>query len=471
MQQLSGLDSVFLELESETTPMHVSGLLLYQGAIDEESEDLVQSVQARLDGILDQFPILRQRISDQPALLDDYPYWIDDESFNLGQHVHSLTLPQPGGWAQLRTLAARLHEEPIHLKFPLWDVYVIDGLTDSDDFLPNSFAILVKVHHAAIDGVSMMKILTALHAPDNKGAIKAQSNWQAKPQPTTMTLLWKSYGHQYERRKILLKTITKLVPLGAKPSSQTKSQSSPQKRAPLTQSFTTRFNAPVSASRAFDSVNFELDKIISCKAKVDGATVNDVVVSIVGGGLRKYLQEVGELTHQSLVTGAPVNSRNEKNDFVSANQIGMIRISLGTNIEDPIERLAAVKQGSKKSKGTSKKMGVKTLSNLAQSLDPFFLKLGVRAATSNILNELINTPVHTIVSNVPSPREQFKLGGATLNRVMALGPLIDQVGLFNAVTCTMNSMSVSFVSTAEMLPEPERYAACLLEAYQELCDA
>lgn len=465
MQQLSGLDSVFLALESDSTPMHVSGLLLYQGVIDGDSDTLLSSVRARFAGILEQFPILRQRISDKQALLDDYPYWIDDERFNLDQHVQLKTLPQPGDWTQLRTLVSRLHEEPVHLKFPLWDAYVIDGLVSGNDFPDNSFAVLIKVHHAAIDGASMVKVLEALHSQGNTGIADDTADWLPQPKPRPMSLYWKSYGHQLERRKILFQTLRKLVPI------KNQSKSEPREKVALTQKFTTRFNKKVTIGRTFDSVEFELDEIKRCKDKVEGATINDVVVSIVGGGLRHFLNHVGELTHESLVTGAPINIRDEESQFASSNQISMMRITLGTHIADPIDRLIAVKSRSKKSKNFSRNVGLKTLTNLTQSLDPSFLKLGVRAATSDILSELINTPVHTIVSNVPGPREPFKLGGADLMRVMALGPLIDQMGLFNAVTSYNNALSISFVSSADMLPEPERYAACLRQAYDELCNA
>lgn len=463
MQQLSGIDSAFLALESGNTPMHVTALMMYQGSVDSHGGDLLQSVRDRFESILKPFPIFRQKLTEK-NFLDDHPYWIDDDGFDLDNHVQKVSLPAPGDWQQLRLLAARLHEEPLHLKFPLWDVYVIDGLADKADFPANSFAILMKVHHAAVDGVSMTNILGTLHSGiDNK--LEPGTTWQPQAKPLPMEMMWKSYGNKFKRRMQFWQTIGKVIPALKEAGQESKV------RAPLTQKFATRFNEKVSADRVFDSVEFALDEIIACKTKLPGATVNDVVVSIVGGGLRKYLDSVGELTHQTLVTGAPINTRGEAGKKVSANQISMMRIPLGTDVDDALERLAAVMSGSAESKAYAKNMGLNTLSDVAQSLDPSLLALGIRAVTSDVLSDIINTPVHTMVSNVPGPREPMFLGDARLTRIMGLGPLVDQVGLFNAVTSTVNSISVSFVSTHEMLPDPAVYSACLLEAYQDICKA
>lgn len=464
MEQLSGIDSAFLALESENTPMHVCGLLIYQGVGGQTGDELLASVRSRFEKILDQFPIFRQRLSEKPRLVDDHLYWIDDETFDLDQHVHLRTLPAPGGWSQLSKLAADIHAVPVHLKFPLWDAFVIDGFSATNGFEEGSFAILIKVHHAAVDGASMSEILTELHS--NVSNIEGAEPWVPQRKPGTMEVVWKAYSHQISRRMMFWKTVAKLVPLRAQVGEE-----EPDSRRQLTQKFSTRFNERIGVDRVFGSIELRLDEIIQCKAKVQGATVNDVVVSIVGGGLRKFLSEVGELTYQTLVTGAPINVRAEGSKFSSANQISMMRIPLCTHIEDPIERLAAVTSGSAKSKASARSLGLKTLSEVAQSLDPSFLALGIRAATSNIVGDIINTPVHTMVSNVPGPRQPMYLGNAQLTRVMGLGPLVDKVGLFNTVSSVENSVSVSFVSTADMLPEPELYASCLREAYNELCNA
>lgn len=462
MEQLSAVDNVFLAAESSRTPMHVTAVLIYDGAAAvDDVQPVFEQVRARLEAGLDKSVIFRRKITKAPMQYD-HPYWTDDERFDLDNHVQNIVLPKPGDWQQFLSAVNRLHEQPLDMKRPLWEAHIVEGLDQVDDLQAGAFAIVIKVHHAAVDGVTMTKIIAALHTPESEEP--STPDWKPGRTPSPMSMMWNSYRNYLRRPTEFWKTVSEVVPALRDAAGAADGQ------PPLTQKFKTRFNTGVSQQRVFDSVELDIDRLRECRQHVPGSTINDVIVSIVGGGLRRYLQENDELADESLVAGAPINVRGSEKDDSSGNLISMMRIPLGTDIADPVERLVAVNAGSLQSKSYAKNVGLQTLTNVAQTISPQLLVLGVRAVTSQMLADVVAAPVHTMVSNVPGAPVELYLNHARLARVVGLGPLIDQVGLFHAVTSAGKSMSITFVSCPDMLPDPGHYGESLLDAYRELCE-
>ena len=465
VDQLSGMDNVFLAAETDRTPMHVTAVLTYEPPADTHENSVFERVRAQLSNSLDKSPVFRRRLIRAP-LRYDHPYWADDETFDLDNHVDSLVLPKPGNWEQFCSAVTHLHSRPLNLDRPLWEAHVIEGIDAVENMSEGSFAIVIRMHHAAIDGVSGTRIIAALHTPAAESPSgSSAAEWQPARRPSSAEMMWNSYLNYLQRSGDFWQTVNEVVP------ALRKARSKLDERPALMQSFQTRFNAGVTRQRHFDSVALDIDKLKHCRGHVPGSTLNDVVVSIVGGGLRRYLLEKDELGEESLVAGAPINIRDKDDSESAGNLISMMRIPLGTDVGDPVERLRAVNAGSLSSKAYARKMGLKTLTNVAQSLNPQLLVLGVRAVTSELLNDIVRTPVHTVVTTVPGPRFDMFLGSARLTRVMGLGPLVDQVGLFHAVTSVASSMSISFVCCPESMPDPGFYRECLESAYEELLQA
>lgn len=473
IQQLSGMDSIFLAAETERTPMHVSAALLYQAPGDGSNLEAVSTIDLvvdRFEKILDVASVFRKKLV-KPLMTKDHPYWSDDANFDLLSHFHHYVFEEPVGRVELNELICEIHAQQLDLARPLWEAHVIEGASEIDEIGENGFVIVLKVHHAAVDGMSLLKIIAALHSTepvDNAefeldDGVEPTENWNPQSQPSQWDMLWNSYSNSYKRNNSLVKTLREVLPVVTRKTKKSSDAEQPKKGVK------TRFNSKIEGAKVFDTIDFDFTEIIKCRRKVPGSTVNDVVVSIVGGGLRHYLELHNELPQESLITGAPINIRGKSDVESSANMISMMRIPLASNVADPIERLREVKARSREAKIKAKKFGLNTLTDLAQSIDPQLLVLGVRAINSDVFREMVDAPpVHTMVSNVPGPREKLFMGSSQLSRVLGLGPLKDQAGLFHAVTSVGKVLSVSFVSCTSILPDPAVYRECLQKAYLEL---
>lgn len=465
MQQLSAMDNLFLHAESSRTPMHITIVMIYDQSTAAGGAIRFKEILSHFEQNLSKSPVFRRKLLHTPFGIDQ-PYWLEDENFDLEFHVRHIALPRPGDWRQFCILISRLHSQGLDLSRPLWEAYVIEGLDEVDGLPKGSFAIVLKVHHAAIDGVSGSEIINALHSLDpNDRPASADDHWQPERPPGNLDLMWRSYKNNIGRPTQLFKTLSNAVPAFGKARQL---DNKGQKTGPKVK---TRFNKRISGHRVSDAIHLQFEQIRKIKNSVANTTVNDVVVSIVGGGLRRYLIAKDESPDASLVTGAPINIRSKADTDNVGNLISMMRISLGTDIDDPKERLKAVHASAVQSKAYAKAIGVRTMTDIAQSLSPRLLALGMRAATGQVLNERIQTPVHTMVSNVPGPPVDLYMRGARLHRMIGLGPLVDQVGLFHAVMSVGKSMSISFTCCREMLPDPDFYRACLQESFEELRDA
>ena len=220
--------------------------------------------------------------------------------------------------------------------------------------------------------------------------------------------------------------------------------------------------------RVTDTLRMELQDIKDIRNAVDGSTINDVMVSIVGGGLRKYLQAHDELPEESLTCGAPISVRTEETRQSAGNQVSMMTISLASDVEDPLQRLQAVNRSAADGKAYSSALGARVMMDITQSLAPQVLGMGMRAAFVAALRTDMAMPIQTVVSNVPGPQVPLYLAGARIHTMLGLGPVMDNMGLFHAVISGAGRISINFTACREMLPDPEFYQQCLQEAYDEL---
>jgi diacylglycerol O-acyltransferase / wax synthase len=197
-------------------------------------------------------------------------------------------------------------------------------------------------------------------------------------------------------------------------------------------------------------------------------TINDLMVAVVGGALRKYLQSKGELPANSLIAGAPVNVRSEQNTEFSGNQVSLMRINMATDIADPVEQLQAIHDSAQQSKTFSNAMGASVMMNITEILLPQVLGWGFRAVTLAASRTARPMPCHVVISNVPGPQVPLYLAGARMHLILGMGPLLDMMGLFHAVLSGAGRITINFLSCREMMPDPQFYKACLQDAYEEL---
>ena len=199
MQQLSGMDAMFIYQEAQRTPMHISPLMIYDPSSAPGGHVRFKDILATFERNLHKSSVFRRKLVQVPMNLDQ-PYWVEDEHFDLEFHVRHIALPKPGDWRQFCILASRLHSRGVDMTRPLWEAYVIEGLDDVEGLPKGSFAIMMKIHHSAIDGVSGAEIIEAIHSLTEDIEPPAVADpWQGEPEPSPWQVWGRAYMHNLQR--------------------------------------------------------------------------------------------------------------------------------------------------------------------------------------------------------------------------------------------------------------------------------
>jgi diacylglycerol O-acyltransferase len=233
----------------------------------------------------------------------------------------------------------------------------------------------------------------------------------------------------------------------------------------------TRFSANVSGHRVFEGRRFDLRKIRKIKTAVPGATVNDAVIAIVGGGLRRYLLEKGELPAESLRVMAPISTRVPGEPVAGGNQVSAMVATLGTDVGDAKERLAVVRDSTHQSKQFAQAVDARALSELSEALPGGLAAMGARTASQFEAAQTTNPVVNAVVSNVPGPRNPLYFAGAKLVTLFGGAAVANGMGLLHGVLSYVNELTVSVTSDRHMMPDPGEYGRCLDESYAEMVTA
>jgi WS/DGAT/MGAT family acyltransferase len=466
MQQLSSQDASFVYLETPHTPMHIGSVGIYDPSSAPGGfvrfKDILSFIEGRLGGARS----FRQRLVRVPFDLD-HPYWIEDPEFDIEFHVRHIALPRPGDWRQLCIQVARLHARPMDLTKPLWEFTIVEGLDDVEGLPPGCFALVSKVHHAAIDGMSGVEMSTAVHDLDASVAPRrANDDWRPENMPKVADLLARSYVNNLVQPMRVVETIGRSLPGIAKLGTQAvKGDVHVRNARPAPK---TRFNGKVSGHRVFDAVPFKLADIRAIKDAVPGATVNDVVLSIVGGAIRTYLKDKGELPKETMTAMAPISVRGEGEKAALGNLVSAMVVGLGTQIEDPVERLRFVHDEAVNSKAMTNAVGAKNLADYSQlmpsALAGLAARLYTRTGAANAHAPLFNC----VVTNVPGSRVPLYFAGAKMVAMYGTGPVLDGMGLINPVYSYGDTLAISFTSDRAMMPDPEAYAAALRSTFEAL---
>ena len=469
MQQLSAQDASFVYLETPHTPMHIGSVGIYDPSTAPGGfvrfKDILSFISSRLGGARS----FRQRLVRVPFDLD-HPYWIEDPDFDIEFHVRHIALPKPGDWRQLCIQVGRLHARPMDLAKPLWEFTIIEGLDNVEGLPPGCFALVSKVHHAAIDGMSGVEMSAAVHDLDAEMKPGERADdWSPEHMPQVADLLMRSYFNSLRQPMRVIETIGRSLPgmgkLAAVVSKGDVSLSN-TRMAPKT-----RFNAKVSAHRVFDAVSFKLADIRAIKDAVPGATVNDVILSIVGGGLRKYLDDKAELPAESLSAMAPISVRGEGEKGSLGNLVSAMVVPLGTHIDCPLDRLNFVHQEAVNSKALTNAVGARSLADYSQLIPSGLAGLAARVYT-RVGAANAHAPIYnTVVTNVPGSRVPLYFCGAKMVAMYGTAPVFDSMGLINPVYSYGDVIAISFTCDRDMMPDPDNYAAALRYSFDALQEA
>ncbi|MFK7830569.1 MAG: wax ester/triacylglycerol synthase family O-acyltransferase [Congregibacter sp.] len=463
MQQLSGLDASFLYLETRNSPMHISGLYIYTqetapgGKV--RFKQIIDSTAARVSHVAS----LTRRLKEVPLGLD-HPYWIDDGQFDPEFHIRHVALPEPGDWRQLCILVSRIHARPLDRSRPLWEMYVIEGLDNLEGYPKGCFALYTKMHHAAVDGASGMEITAAIHDVEPDVKVVEKRNSKPESEPSTMDLLARAQRNSLRQPLRFISVARNTVPGFAK--AYMRMRKGELKRVGTVPR--TRFNASVSAHRVFTAVSLSLGEIKAIKNGVDGATVNDVALTIVGGAMRLYLDHHKELPEHSLVAMAPINVRDTSEKGSGGNVVSAMAAKIRSDIAEPRERLLAVQEASKSAKEVANAVGAKTMTDYSQFIPSTLTAQAARLASRWGLMNQVNPIYNCVITNVPGPQVPLYHTGARMISNFGTGPVADGLGLFHVITSYCGEFTISATSCREMMPDPGFYQECLMQSFSEL---
>lgn len=466
MRQLTLMDAAFVYMETPRTPSHVLPIFLYDPSTAPSGEVTIDDVLAHLAHRVHEARTLREKLVEVPLRLD-WPYWVEDPDFDLEFHVRHIALPAPGDHAQLMDLVGRLHARALDLSRPPWELYVIEGLGPSERLPQGGFAVVMKVHHAAIDGVAGVELINVIHShtPDVPERDPAPPV-RGEREPSSWDLLGRALVNTTATPVRIARTVGRTAPARTLRRAVRQLRANGFRVPP--QPPATRFNAPVSAHRSVDGRVVPLADVKALRRAVPGSTVNDVALTIVGGALRTYLEAKGELPDQTLTAMVPVSVR-VGDAAEGGNQISSMVVTLATDIADPVERLAAVKQATSEAK--AQRDGVDAQAQLAVSdaLPGALLGVGMRAASR--FTGRGPRVANTSVTNVPGSPTPLYLCGAKVVESWGGGPVLDGSGLINLVGSYCDDFNMAFTACRDMVPDPGFYADCLLESFEALKSA
>jgi WS/DGAT/MGAT family acyltransferase len=466
MQRLGQQDAMFLYSEKERAPMHLCSFHLYAPREDGRALSFDQF----RDHVRSRLPlarVLRRRLARVPFDLD-YPYWVEDSEFDLDHHVRHATLPAPRDWRALWDLAASLHSVPLDLRRPPWELYLIDGVDHVEGYAPGGFAMLIKIHHCAIDGIAGIELMNALHDLEPAGRAPVVDTWQPERAPDSLALLAMTVVNaaQAPQRaaRFLATSVPSLRPLPALRAAWDATAGA-NRPAP------TRLNRRVTTNRVGDAMVIELAEAKRVRAVVPGATVNDVLLTVVGGGLRHYLGETGELPEAPMVAGVPISMRTETDIGTAGNKIDMMQVSLGTDVAEPRQRLAMVQRSTSQSKEQKQAVEARVMADGAELLPGALLGLAVRANAAQPAAGVTAQIGNVCVTNVPGSQVPLYLAGFQMLAYYSMGPVYDHAGPIHLIVSYLGRIFLSATSCREIIPDIEHYIACLQRSWDELVAA
>jgi len=476
MKQLSGLDAGFLYMETARSFGHVSSLSVYERPGEPADFRPYEAFRAQLATRLHLIePFLRKLVTVPLGL--DRPYWIIDPDFDLDFHVRHLGLPAPGTREQLAEQVARIIGRPLDRARPLWEAYIIEGLADG------RFALLTKIHHATIDGASGVELLTIMLDPvpapappaDEAEAVvlreprgdvvpaapellvRAARNLAGNPgRATRLGLRAMSEAATLARNgglATLLDEIRRRLPRGSSDDDvRDRPPSLPMRAAPRTP-----WNRAITAHRRLALRSVPLDDVKAIKNHL-GATVNDVVMAVCAGALRRYLQEHDALPAEPLVAMVPISIRSGSEADIWTNRVSGLLSALPTNLDEPLARVRAMHDTMEAAKQQFDMLPADLIADATQFTTPALATRAIRMAAAMRISDRMNPPVNLVISNVPGPRQPLYMAGARLEHFYPVSTVVDGQGLNITVQSYLDTLDLGLVACRELVPDLEHLA-------------
>jgi len=462
MRQLSAHDAGFLDADTSHSNSNLTLIQIYDQSTAPGGKVRFKSILAHIESRLGGLPIFRSKLQRVPLNLD-FPYWVDDPNFDLEYHVRHIALPKPGDWRQFCIQASRIHSRPLDLNRPLWEIYVVEGLDSLLELPAGSFALLTKIHQAAVDADGGNRLTTLLHDTTAQAPASAPLRpWFAQPAPGALSLLLRcgvnSVAAPLQARTPLARKLVAIAAAAATFASDLMQH--PE------QINVTRFNSVVSAHRVFDTRRFLVDEFKSIRALVPGASVNDAVLAVCGGAMRRYLRSLDELPDNGLSAIVPVHARDGDTSLPAPTGPSWLRVELGTQFDDAVERLDFIHRQTAASEAGGQTLVACELSGADHHKTGTPLPPAGRTVLARLLGARRAPSASCTITNVPGPSVPLYLNGARMTFFSAIMPISDGMGLVFAVTTYDGRVIISPTSCRELMPDPEAFTQHLRDCFQ-----
>ncbi len=416
MEWMSPIDSSFLHVENDTTPMHIGAVSIFEGPPPPFAE-----LRAMVAGKLALVPRYRQKVHSVPLAVGS-PAWIDDPHFSIDYHVRHTAIPAPGTEQQLRQMASRVFSQHLDRDKPLWEMWVVEGLQDG------CWALLSKVHHCMVDGVAATDLMSVMFSDTT--ARSTDGEWAAAPEPSGLEILIRTIGRRASpggqlealRQAIStpwesLRSLGEIVRAAAAASSRMR----PVAASSLT--------GPIGPHRRWSWAEARLSDVKTIRAAL-GGTVNDVVLTLITNGFRELLDSRGEeVTEDRVVrTMVPVSVRRKGERGVYNNRVSAVFAGLPVGLLDPVARLQAIRAEMDGIKESKQAVAGDVLSSMSGFAPPLLLALGSRLVT---LSPRLN--MHTATTNVPGPQQPVQTLGRRMLRSYPFVPVVGSIRIVVAI--------------------------------------
>ena len=454
--RLTGLDSSFLHLEDATSHMHVASVMVFEGP-PPPYDELLAAFERRLPLV----PRYRQRLAFVP-LGQGRPKWVDDPHLNLRYHVRSTALPSPGSEHQLKDLAGRVFSQQLDRDKPLWEVWLVEGLAD------DRFAVLSKTHHALVDGISGVDIVSVLFdtSPEPAAPPDPGDRWLPRPLPSAAQLLGEALVERATVPGEITRTVRAIVRgprrilEGARDAAVGLGAMA---WAGLNPAPASPYNKPIGPHRRFTWVRADLNDVKAIKDAL-GGTVNDVVLATVAGGLGKHLRRRGQNTDGlELKAMVPVSVRQEVERGALGNRVAAMMAPLPVWCQEPVARLDIVSEQLKDLKSGSQAVGAQVLTDLSGFAPPTIMGQASRLMSRQRFFNLV-------VTNVPGPQFPLYLLGRRMLDPFPMVPLASGQGVGVALLSYNGRINFGLVGDFDLLWDLDDLALDMEDALAELAE-
>jgi WS/DGAT/MGAT family acyltransferase len=458
--RLSSLDVSFLYMETPTTPMHVGGVAILERpeTADLDYDHLVQLISERISAV----PRYRQVVKWVPGRLAN-PLWVDDEDFDITYHVRRSALPRPGTDAQLRELVARLQSRPLDRSRPLWEIYLVEGLSR------DRAAIVTKTHHAMVDGVSAVDIGAMILDTTVEPRQTAVEPWQPTRAPSAVSLMAGAVADTIRRpaagvdtiRTGLLDVRRTVARAVAAAGGLVSAVNTARRFAPPSP-----LNVDIGEARRYGMARTELDDYKRVR-KAYGGTVNDVVLATVAGALREWLLMRGEPVTAATTLRAmvPVSVRSSDQQGALGNRVSSYFVDLPIGEPNPVVRLHQVSYAMQAHKEAGQSVGADAIIALSGFAPPTIHSAAARLA-SGMTKRLFNL----VVTNVPGPQFPLYAAGARMLECYPVVPLAKGQAVCIGLTSYDGGVYYGLNADRDAMPDVDVLATCIEEALAELVD-